>query len=312
MENVIVTGCAGFIGSHMVDDLISKGIMVVGIDNLKTGNLKNLDLAMKKSNFKFIEGDLLDENFCKTNLKNCEVVYHFAANADVRYGTQHPRRDFEQNTMVTINVLESMRVNDINKIIFSSTGSIYGEAKLFPTREFSEIPIQTSLYGASKMSCENFIQAYVESFDFQAWIFRFVSIIGPRYSHGHIIDFVDKLREDSSVLNVLGNGLQKKSYLHVFDCIRGIQNAISKSSRSVNIFNLGSKENITVRDSISYIVKELGVNPTINFGESDKGWIGDNPIIDLDISLMQEFGWNPRFSIKEGIIGTVQDILNRQ
>jgi UDP-glucose 4-epimerase len=312
MENAIVTGCAGFIGSHMVDELISKNIMVVGIDNLNTGNLRNLDTAMTKSNFKFIEGDLFDENFCKTNIKNCDVVYHFAANADVRYGTKHPRKDFEQNTMVTMNVLESMRVNKINKIIFSSTGSIYGEAKLFPTKEFSEIPIQTSLYGASKMSCENFIQAYVESFDFQAWIFRFVSIIGPRYSHGHIIDFVDKLREDNTVLNVLGNGLQKKSYLHVFDCISGIQNVISKSSKNINIFNLGSKENITIRDSISYILQELKINPIINYGKSDKGWIGDNPIIDLDITVMQEFGWNPKYSIKEGIVGTVQDILNRQ
>src|SRR5262249_54570563 len=161
----------------------------------------------------------LDENRLTEALAGSEFVFHLAANADVRFGTNHPRRDLEQNTIATFNVLEAMRANGIAKIAFSSTGSVYGEAKTIPTPEDAPCPVQTSLYGASKIAGEGLISAYCEGFGFQGWIFRFVSVLGPRYTHGHVFDFFRKLSADPTRLEVLGNGTQRKSYMHVNDCV---------------------------------------------------------------------------------------------
>ena len=303
----IVTGCAGFVGSNLVDRLLKdNNNIVIGIDNFSTGQRDFLQNAYRFSNFRLLELDLLNLESLKTAFDGGDVVLHFAANADVRFGTDHPRRDLEQNTIATYNVLEAMRANGIKKIAFSSTGSVYGESPLVPTPEDGPFPVQTSLYGASKAACEGLISAYCEGFGFQACIFRFVSILGERYTHGHVFDFYQKLKADPTRLPVLGNGKQRKSYLYVQDCIDAILLAMSKAPDKVNIFNLGVDGYCEVKDSIGWICEELGLRPVLQYTGGDRGWIGDNPFIFLDTKRIQALGWQPKFGIKEGVIKTVQ------
>ena len=229
-----------------------------------------------------------------------------AANADVRFGVQNPRRDLEQNTIVTQNVLEAMQFNDIGKIIFSSTGSIYGEAKIIPTPENCPFPIQTSFYGASKIACESLISAYCEGFNMNGYIFRFVSILGERYTHGHIFDFYKQLKKNKDELVVLGNGKQRKSYLYIHDCIDGIFLALKKSKEKLNIFNLGVNDYCEVDDSIKWICDELDLNPKLRYSGGDRGWVGDNPFIFLDTKKICNLGWKPKHNIKDGVIKTLK------
>ncbi len=302
----IVTGCAGFIGSNLVDRLLANGHQVTGIDNFSTGQRRFLDGALAHSNFRFVEIDLLDLDALKLAFAGGEAVFHLSANADVRFGTEHPRKDLEQNTIATYNVLEAMRANGVRKIAFSSTGSVYGEMPVIPTPEDGPFPVQTSLYGASKAAGEGMIAAYCEGFGFQSWIFRFVSILGERYTHGHVFDFYQKLKADPSRLPVLGNGKQRKSYLYVQDCIDAILLAMDKAGDKVNIFNLGVDGYCEVNDSIGWICEELGVKPKLEYSGGDRGWIGDNPFIFLETKKIQSLGWKPKFGIREGVIKTVE------
>ena len=189
-NKILLTGCAGFIGSNLLDELLKNGSKVIGIDNLITGSKKNLSNALKNKNFKFFKIDLKNKKKLISISKNVNIVIHLAANADVRFGTEDTFRDIRENYLNTYNVLEATRINKIDKIVFSSTGSIYGEAKRIPTPENYEIPVQTSFYGAAKFSAESLIQSYSEAFGLKSIILRFVSILGPRYSHGHIIDLI--------------------------------------------------------------------------------------------------------------------------
>jgi UDP-glucose 4-epimerase len=302
----LVTGCAGFIGSTLVDRLLENGHSVIGIDNFSTGQRRFLERALSNPNFTLFQINLLDLDALKNSFFGGDTVFHLSANADVRFGTDHPRKDLEQNTLATYNVLEAMRANAINKITFSSTGSVYGEAPIVPTPENGPFPIQTSLYGASKAACEGLISAYCEGFGFQSWIFRFVSILGERYTHGHVFDFYQKLRADPTCLRILGNGKQRKSYLYVQDCIDAIMLAIDKATDKVNIFNLGVDGYCELNDSIEWICQELSLNPALEYTGGDRGWIGDNPFIFLDTQKIQSLGWIPKVSINEGVIKTVQ------
>jgi UDP-glucose 4-epimerase len=306
MSRVVVTGCAGFIGSTVVDRLIASGRDVIGIDNFSTGQRKFLTNALGHPRFRLVEGDMLDEKGLKEWVRDADSVIHLAANADVRFGADHPRRDLEQNTIATHNLLEAMRVNGIKRVAFSSTGSIYGEAAVIPTPESAPFPIQTSLYGASKLAAEGLISAYCETFDFQAWIFRFVSILGERYTHGHVFDFYRQLRNDPRNLRVLGDGKQRKSYLYVQDCVDAIFLAMERATNRVNILNLGVDSYIEVTDSIRWITEALGVKPKVEFAGGDRGWIGDNPFIFLDTANIRALGWTPKLSIREGVIKTVE------
>jgi UDP-glucose 4-epimerase len=301
-----VTGGSGFIGSNLVDRLLQTGNTVVAYDNLSTGQERFLDEARKSPNLTVVQADVLDVASLERAMDGCDFVFHLAANADVRFGTQHPRKDLEQNTIATFNVLEAMRANKIRRIAFSSTGSIYGEPDLFPTPETAPFPIQTSLYGASKLAGESLIQAYCEGFDFQAYIFRFVSILGERYTHGHVFDFYRSLRSNPDELRVLGNGQQKKSYLYVQDCIDAILTAIDRATEKVSILNLGTDEYCQVTESIGWITSYLGLEPKLNFTGGDRGWIGDSPFILLDCSRVRALGWRPTLSIKDGVIRTLQ------
>ena len=302
----LVTGSAGFIGSHLVDRLLATGNAVVGYDNFSTGQRSFLEQALGNANFELVEADLLNQSRLDEAMRGVDFVWHLAANADVRFGTDHPCRDLEQNTIVTSNVLEAMRSKSVRNIAFSSTGSIYGEAEVIPTPENCPMPVQTSLYGASKLACEGLISAYCEGFNMRGWIFRFVSILGERYTHGHIFDFYRKLLDDPNTLHILGNGRQRKSYLYIHDCLDAMFQAVQASPDAVNVLNLGADEYVEVNNSVDVITEHLGVTPQRTYSGGERGWIGDNPFIFLDCQRMRNLGWQPQQTIRAGIVKTLQ------
>ena len=307
MSCYFVTGCAGFIGSNLVDRLLSDGHDVVGYDNFSTGRQEFLSKAYQYSAFRMVDGDLLDtEKLAKAMAaQSVDVVFHLAANADISRGPERPRRDLEQNTIATFNLLDSMRRTDARRIVFSSTGSIYGEPKVFPTPEDAPFPVQTSLYGASKLAGEGLISAFCESFGFQSWIYRFVSVLGERYTHGHVFDFFRKLRNNPHAIDVLGDGCQTKSYMYVGDCISGMLAGLESKSAKVNIFNLGTDETIQVKDSLTLIVGRLGLSPEVRYAGGPRGWVGDSPMIHLDCSRLRTMGWAPALSIRTSVLRTL-------
>jgi UDP-glucose 4-epimerase len=300
-----VTGCAGFIGSTLTDRLLEDGHSVVGYDNFSTGLHPFLTQALRSPNFRLVEGDLLDSACLAAAMKDTDMVFHLAANADVRFGTLSPQKDLQQNTVATSNVLEAMRKLNISNIAFSSTGSVYGEPTMFPTPEDCPFPVQTSLYGASKVAAEALISAYHYGFGFRAFIFRFVSILGERYTHGHVLDFYRKLLVDPRNIQVLGNGKQRKSYLYVGDCIDGMLHAVEQSDESLAIINLGTNEHCAVDDSLAWICAELGMNPVRQYTGDERGWIGDSPFIFLDCSKLRSLGWQPQLTIREAVVRTL-------
>jgi UDP-glucose 4-epimerase len=300
-----VTGGAGFIGSNLVDRLLARGDEVVAYDNFSNGRREFLRDALTNPRFKLVQGDLLDGPALSTAMRGVDFVFHLAANADVRFGTEHPQKDLEQNTIATFRVLEAMRETGVKRLAFSSTGSIYGEPSVFPTPEDAPFPVQTSLYGASKLACEGLISAYGEGFGFTSWIFRFVSILGERYTHGHVFDFYKRLCSDPNALHVLGNGKQRKSYLYVQDCINAIFLAIERTEAKTTILNLGTDEYCNVNDSIGWITGALGLSPKLTYAGGERGWIGDSPFIFLDCAPMRRLGWMPKLSIQQGILRTL-------
>jgi UDP-glucose 4-epimerase len=301
-----VTGAAGFIGSSLCDRLLQAGHHVVGYDNFSTGQERFIVPAQGHRGFTLVRGDILDEPTLTEAMRGSEFVFHLAANADVRFGTEHPRRDLEQNTIGTFCVLEAMRATGVKEMAFSSSGSVYGEATVVPTPEDAPFPVQTSLYGAAKVAGEALIQAYCEGFAMRSWIFRFVSILGERYSHGHVFDFYESLRADPTKLRVLGNGAQKKSYLYVEDCLDAMLLAIARADGHINIFNLGTDEYVEVDDSIGFICEALGVTPERHYTGGERGWIGDNPFILLDCARVRALGWAPKLTIRDGILRTLR------
>jgi UDP-glucose 4-epimerase len=300
-----VTGGAGFIGSHLVDRLLAEGHGVTAFDNLSTGRRERLADAARHATFRLVEGDVRDATAVRRALEGHDVVFHLAANADVRFGLAHPRRDLEQNTLGTFGVLDAMREAGVRRIAFASTGSVYGEPDVFPTPETCPFPVQTSLYGASKLAAEALITAHCEGFGFQAWIFRFVSVLGERYSHGHVVDFYRKLQADPTRLEILGDGKQRKSYLYVADCVEAVLLAVAAARERVNVFNLGTDEHCTVDDSVGWITEALGLEPRRVYTGGARGWVGDSPFIFLDCSRIRALGWRPRLTIREGVVRTL-------
>jgi UDP-glucose 4-epimerase len=311
MRKILVTGAAGFIGSHLVDALLSKGYEVVGYDNLSTGQLDFLTGALNHPKFFLHVADLKDQAGLQQAMEGCDFVFHLAANADVRHGLDHPEKDFENNTRGTFHVLQAMRATGVKKIAFASTGSVYGEPAMIPTPELAPMPVQTSLYAASKVAGEAMISAMAEGgvLD-EAYIFRFVSILGERYTHGHVYDFYKQLVQHPERLDVLGDGHQKKSYLYVGDCISAMlmatemEYAATQRHRTA-ILNLGTQEFVEVNDSIRLICDEMHVSPAIFYYGGERGWVGDSPFIFLDTARMRCLGWRPTHNIGQALRKTV-------
>jgi len=317
MEKIFVTGAAGFIGSNLVDRLLRDGKSVVGWDNFSTGQNEFLAAARNNPNFKLIRGDNLDFPALTQAMAGSDFVFHLAANADVRFGLEHPHKDFQQNAVATFNVLEAMRANSIQRMAFSSTGSVYGEAEIFPTPENHPFPVQTSLYAASKLACEGFIHAYCEGYGFEGYIFRFVSILGERYTHGHVLDFYKQLLAHPGQLKVLGDGTQQKSYLYIGDCLDAMLHVLNlgtakKARHRVEIYNLGTDEYVEVNNSIRFICGALGLKPKLEYSGGKKGWVGDNPFIFLDTKKIRATGWKTTLTIEQSIIRTLQWLQQNQ
>ena len=300
-----ITGGAGFIGSTLADRLLAAGHEVTAYENFSSGQRSFVTAALSNPRYRLVEGDLLDEQKLRSALRGHDFVFHLAANADIKEGLNHPRRDLEQNTIATHNVLEAMRGAAIRQVVFSSTGSVYGEPEIFPTPETCPFPTQTSLYAASKLAGEALVSAYATGYGFSAWIFRFVSILGERYTHGHVFDFYRQLRRDPKRLRILGNGLQRKSYLYVQDCIDAMLHAIDRTGPGLHIFNLGTDEYVTVNQSVAVITRFLGLEPELTYSGGERGWVGDSPFIFLDTRKIRGTGWLPKLTIAESVERTI-------
>ncbi|MDR1137354.1 MAG: NAD-dependent epimerase/dehydratase family protein [Synergistaceae bacterium] len=312
MKTSFVTGGAGFIGGNLCARLLDAGHKVICYDNFSTGQVRFVEPLEENPNFKLLRGDLLDPEFLTYSLRGADIVWHLSANADVRFGLEHPRKDLEQNTIATHNVLEAMRMSDVREILFSSTGSVYGEASVIPTPEDAPFPVQTSLYAASKLACEGLVSAYCEGYGFRGVVCRFVSILGEGYTHGHVFDFVSQLRDNPEKLRVLGDGYQKKSYLYVQDCIDAMLFAESRPPEKYCVYNIGVDSYCTVRDSIEWITEWLGVKPEVCYTGGERGWVGDNPFIFLETRKIRSLGWEHRLSIKQAVERTVEFLTRNE
>jgi UDP-glucose 4-epimerase len=308
----VVTGCAGFVGSHLVDALLDKGLKVIGIDDFSAGHRAHLSKALTNANFQLLSFSLLNSQALKQALQGVEAVFHLAANADVRFGLNHPRKDLEQNTIASFNLLEAMRLNDVSRLVFTSTGAIYGNASVIPTPEDAPFPIQTSLYGASKLACEGMMQAYAEGYGFDITIFRPVAMMGERYGHGHVYDFCKKLLQNPHELSVLGNGNQKKSYLYIKDAVSAMLLAFEKSLAGLHIFNLGRDDVLTVKESLALILENLQLSPRVAFEDKNEGWVGDSPHILLACDRLKTMGWKPVLDYPAMVGKTVQYLLDNR
>jgi UDP-glucose 4-epimerase len=309
VKRACITGGAGFIGSTLADHLSLSGVEVVVVDDFRTGRREFIGELLERPGTELIEGDVLDGDLLERAFAGCDWVFHLQANADVRHGLERPTVDLEQNTIATSKVLEAMRAAGVKQIAFSSTGSVYGEPDVFPTPEDAPFPVQTSLYGASKLAGEGLISAYAHGYGFTGLIFRFVSLLGERYTHGHVFDFYRALKEDPDHLRVLGDGRQQKSYLYVHDCIAALLAAVGAhdgDEGSVRTYNLGTDETVTVDQSLGTILAHLGLKPAVEYAGGRRGWIGDSPLIHLDCSRIRSLGWKPTVSIAEATIRTLK------
>ncbi len=312
-KKIIVTGGAGFIGSNLVDRLLSLGNEVTVIDNLSSGRFEFLKQHDANPDFKFIELDLLETVKLGKAIQGADFVYHLAANPDVRLGVVDTKIHLEQNIIATYNLLEAMRINSQKNIAFTSTSTVYGEASVIPTPENYGPLIPISLYGASKLACEALITSYCGSFDMNSWIFRFANIVGERGTHGIIVDFIEKLKNNPKTLEILGDGQQRKSYLHVSDCIDGILYAVENSHESVNIFNIGSSDTINSTEIGEIVVREMDLrNVKFSYTGGKRGWRGDVPRMLLSIEKIRELGWKPSYNSNKSVVAAVRSALGNQ
>lgn len=300
---IVVTGGAGFIGSHVVDRLSESNDVIV-IDNLSSGREEYVNRRAT-----LIKADLAYDSIERIaeHIRGAEEVWHIAANPDVRIGAEKPDEIYRNNILATYRLLEAMRVAKVNRIIFTSTSTVYGEARVIPTPEDHPThPI--SLYGASKLACEALVESYCHTFDMQAWIYRFANVIGRRSTHGVIYDFIMKLRRNPKELEILGNGEQNKSYIYISDCVDAMFAGLKADGR-VNIFNIGSEDQIKVRRIAEIVCEELGLSPKFRFTGGERGWKGDVPVMLLSIDRLKKLGWKPKYSSEEAVRMAVKDLI---
>ena len=307
---VLVTGGAGFIGSHIVDKLVQEGHTVKVYDNLSSGKMEFIEHHIEKPNFEFIRADLLDFETLKKEITGMDVVFHIAANPDVKLGAKDTKVHFEQNALATYNLLEAMRISDVKDIVFTSTSTVYGEANIIPTPEDYGPLIPISLYGASKLAAEAFIMSYAHTFGIRAVVYRFANIVGPRSTHGVIYDFIMKLKKDPTKLEILGDGTQTKSYLYIDDCVDAILFGFRHRKNDVEIFNIGSEDWINVRKIADIVVEEMGLTGVkYQFTGGKRGWKGDVPKMLLSIEKIKSYGWKPRHNSEESVRLTARHLI---
>ncbi|MEM4686031.1 MAG: GDP-mannose 4,6-dehydratase [Zestosphaera sp.] len=314
----VVTGGAGFIGSHVTEYLVIKGFEVVVVDNLSSGSLENINHLIKNGKVKLLIKDLkIFDGELRNAFNEADTVYHFAANPEVRVSMTEPRTHFEENVLVTFNVLEGCRLNDVKEVVFASSSTVYGDAQVFPTPEDHPTkPI--SVYGVSKLMSENLLAGYSDIYGIRALSLRFANIVGPRQTHGVIVDFISKLRRNPKKLEILGDGTQRKSYLHVIDLIEGMHIALEhlrKSSARYEVYNIGNTDWISVKEIADLVVEELGLNnveyvfkPATQDG---RGWLGDVKFMLLDVRKLMSLGWRPKLSSKEALREAIKWVKRR-
>lgn len=307
----VVTGGAGFIGSHLTDALLAAGHEVTVVDNLSSGRLEFLKPHEGDPRFRFVKADLSGDGFICEDFKGADMVYHLAANPDVRSGVVDTRTPLSQNIVATYNVLESMRAYGVKRIAFTSTSTVYGEAKVVPTPEDYAPLLPISLYGASKLACEALISSYCHMFDMQSWIYRFANIIGSRSTHGVIFDFINKLRANPGRLTILGDGRQSKSYLHISDCVNAMQFVVERGREPVNVYNIGSEDRFDVTGIARVVAEEMRLKDVrFEYTGGDRGWKGDVPLMTLSIAKLKALGWQPGHGSGESVRLCVRELLN--
>ena len=311
LTRYFITGGAGFIGSHLVDRLISSGEVTV-YDDLSSGKKEFIQRHLGKSKFRFIQADLLDFATLSEAIANHDIAFHLAANPDVKAGSMNTNLDLQQGTLATYNLLEAMRLNQISKIVFASSSTVYGEAGTKAVSEDYGPLLPISLYGASKLACEGLISAFCHLFDMRAWIFRFANVVGARASHGVIFDFINKLKQNPTELEILGDGTQEKPYLYIDDCIDGILFGLEHSQERVNVLNLGSDSSTDVTAIANMVVEAVGLSGVkFRYTGGNRGWRGDVPQVRFDIAKMKNLGWKPGYSSDEAVRQAIKDILSR-
>ena len=306
---VFVTGGAGFIGSHLVDALMGKGYVVTVYDNLSSGRMDFIEHHIGKKNFSFIEADLLDQKKLRECLEGYDVVFHLAANPDVRLGVEKPDVA-KQDIIATYNLLDVMRLKNVKRIVFSSSSTVYGETPPISLSEDYGPLLPISVYGAAKLASEGLVSSFCHTFDMQAWIFRFANVVGLRCTHGVIFDFINKLKKNPEELEILGDGRQRKSYLYVSDCVDGMLFGFENAKDQINLFNLGSDGATEVNRIAEMVVDEMKLGDVrFKYTGGKRGWKGDVPRFQFDISKIKKLGWMPRYDSDDAVRMAINDLL---
>ncbi|MEB3797997.1 MAG: NAD-dependent epimerase/dehydratase family protein [Caldisphaeraceae archaeon] len=313
--NIIVTGGAGFIGSHLSEYLVKKGHKVIAIDDLSSSTIDNIKDLLGLNSFSFIRADLSDPEVAGKYIKDVDVVYHLAANPEVRIGSQSPEELYRLNLYMTYNILEAMKNNNIKVLGFTSSSTVYGDAKVIPTPEDYGPLEPISIYGGTKLASEAMISAYSHTFGFISISFRLANVVGKRTNHGVIYDFVNKLRRDKTRLEILGDGTQRKSYIHVSEVVDGMYSIIERAVEEkipYDVYNIGSEDDISVMEIAKIVIDKMGLSPKIEItgGVDDgRGWKGDVKYMRLCIEKAKKRGWIPRLNSRDSIRLAVEEIL---
>ena len=307
-----VTGGAGFIGSHLVDRLMKKGEKVTVYDNLASGRKENIGHHIGKENFRFLEADLLDFETLKEAMKGHEIIWHLGANTDIPTGNKVTDLDLKNCTIATHNVLEAMKENNIEKLLFTSSACVYGDAPPIALSETFGPLLPISLYGAGKLACEGLISSYCHLFGIKALIFRFANVVGTRMGHGVIFDFIQKLRKSPKELEILGDGKQEKPFFLVEDCIEGMLRAFQNSNSPCDVFNLGCDSFTSVTKVAQIVAKEMDLNDVrFKYTGGKRGWPGDVPVVHFNVEKVKKLGWQARHSSDEAVRIAVQRLLGK-
>ena len=309
--NILITGGAGFIGSHLCDYLYKEKHNLIIVDNLSLGTKDNIKHLIGKERFEFIKGDILDDNILNSIFKkySFDIIFHMAANSDIAQSFENPNIDKDNTFMTTYKLLEKMKQYKVKKIVFASTSAIYGDTSDLLNENYGPLK-PVSHYGASKLASEAFISSFVENYNMQAWIVRFPNVVGERATHGVIYDFIKKLRKNPDELEVLGNGEQYKPYLYVKDLVEAILFVWKNSNDKLNVFNLGVNSRTKVKDIANMVIEEMGLNSQIKYTGGDRGWIGDVPEFNYDLTKIHELGWKAKNNSDEAVRKAIKYILS--